>query len=124
MIDEVQHKKRQEERPEPKNKRVQAHMTQYYDGERWDGQPTLFGELAYEIEKRDPEQKKPLVCIMDGQRSLWHMQEEWFPRAVCIVDIFHVIEKLWEIAYCFHKQGSRDAEDYVTHLLEQLLNGK
>ena len=125
IIDEIQRKAVSPTRPVPKNKRVQAQMTCYDDeGERQDGQPTLFEKLASEAIERNELGLKTLVCLMDGQRSLWNMQQQWFPEAVCIVDIFHVMEKLWEIAYCFHKQGSRDAENYVTHLLEMLLTGK
>ena len=124
ILDDLLRNKHQNDRPEPKNKRVQAHMTHYREEERLDGQPALFAELAAEINKRDPGQQKPLVCIMDGQLSLWRLQAEMFPRATCIVDIFHVTEKLWAIAYCFHKQGSRAAEDLVTHYLKMLLEGK
>jgi hypothetical protein len=125
IIDEIQHRESEQQRPVPQNKRVQARMTWYdEEGEREDGQPALFEHLSREVKERDPDEQKPLVCLMDGQRSLWTLQREHFPQATCIVDIFHVLEKLWEVAYFFHKTGSRAAENYVTHLPGMLLSGK
>lgn len=127
VIDELatkQKKQKQEHRPAPKNKRVQAVLTNYCNGERQDGQPSLFANLAAQVAQRDLDGAKPLVCLMDGQRSLWNMQRKWLPRATCIVDIFHVMERLWNAAYCFNKEGSRDAENMVIHYLKMILEGK
>lgn len=124
VIGELANKEKPKNRPSPKNKRVQAVLTNYYDGERRDGQPFLFANLAAQVKQRNPSGTKPLVCLMDGQRSLWHMQRKWLPRATCIVDIFHVMERIWNAAYCFHKEGSRDAENMVIHYLKMILEGK
>lgn len=112
------------ERPRPIHKRVQATMTNYLDGERINGQEVLFSDLAKQVSQRDPASKKPLVCLMDGQRSLWEQQREYFPQAIPIVDIFHVSERLWEVAYCFHAQGSAEAEKTVCRYFRMLLDGK
>jgi len=125
LIDELAKKKEeQQRRPTPKNKRVQAILTNYQEGRRQDGQPSLFANLAAQVAQRDPQGSKPLVCLMDGQRSLWQMQRRWLARAVCILDIFHVIERLWQAAYCFHREGSRAAEEMVNHYLKMILEGK
>lgn len=124
ILDELLRKDKKVERPRPTNKRVWAELTRYREGERWDGQPRLFSGLALEADRRDPEGTKPLVCLMDGQRSLWNMKKQWLPRAVGILDIFHVTEWLWKAAYCFHREGSREAEALVTHYLRMFLEGK
>lgn len=124
VLDEIKRTQTRCDRPQPKNKRVWAEMTQYHGKERWDGQPRLFAGLAWEAYSRDPEKRKTMVCLMDGQRSLWNVKQEWLPRAVGILDIFHATEWLWKAAYCFHKQGSRQAEELVTHYLRMLLEGK
>jgi hypothetical protein len=124
VLSELGTKEQPKRRPRPKNKRVQAVLTNYCDGERRDGQPALFGNLAAQVKQRDPRRTKPLICLMDGQRSLWHMQRQWLPRATGIVDIFHVMERLWTAAYCFHKEGSRNAEKMVSHYLKMILEGK
>jgi hypothetical protein len=61
---------------------------------------------------------------MDGEAGLWSMQAEWLPRAVGILDIFHVLERLWLVAHCLHPEKSRAAEGYVSHHLRMLLEGK
>jgi len=32
-----------------------------------------------ECYRRDPMHKKPCICVMDGERQLWNLAEEWFP---------------------------------------------
>ena len=124
ILDEMSRTKRKIKRPQPQNKRVWAEMTHYEEDERVDGQPQLFTGLAWEICRRDPQGEKPLVCLMDGQRSLWNLKDQWLSRAVGILDVFHATEWLWKAAYCFHKEGSRTAEEFVTHYLRMFLEGK
>ena len=38
--------------------------------------------------------------------------------------MFHVLEWLWDVAYCFFGEGSDEAEAFVTHRLRLLLAGK
>ena len=124
ITNELLRKESEQSRPSPRNKRVHAEMTHLREGERVNGRLHLFVTLARDLLARDPDKKKPLVCLMDGQRALWDAQQEWLSRAVCIVDIFHVMEYLWKAAYCFHKASSRQAEQLVEHYLKMLLEGK
>ena len=112
------------QRPKPTNKRIQATMTDYIEGERINGQDKVFQEVASQILSRDPESQKTLICLMDGQNSLWDRQVLYLPNAIPILDIFHVSEKLWEAAYCFHKQCSPEADQFVEHYLQLLLEGR
>ena len=61
---------------------------------------------------------------MDGEAALWDVQREWLPRAVGILDLFHVLERLWQVAHVFHREGSHEAEQFVTRHLRLLLKGK
>lgn len=124
ITDEVLRKESQPDRPQPRNKRLHAEMNRYREDELLRGQPRTFDAMAWQAYRRDPDNQKPLVCLMDGQRSLWDFQRQRLPRAVGIVDLFHVMERLWHAAYCFHPQGSRDAEKMVEHYLQMLLTGK
>jgi hypothetical protein len=124
LLDEISRTRQKIKRPQVQNKRVWAEMTHYEEDERVDGQPHLFAGLAWEVCQRDPQGEKPLVCLMDGQRSLWNLKDQWLSRAVGILDIFHATEWLWKTAYCFHKEGSRTAEEFVTHYLRMFLEGK
>jgi hypothetical protein len=40
-----------------------------------------------------------------------------------VVDLIHVLEYLWKAAYCFHEDGTREAEQWVTARLRMLLEG-
>jgi hypothetical protein len=68
--------------------------------------------MAVERHERDPNHQKPLICVMDGERSLWKLQKEWFPRAIGILDLFHAMERLLEVASCRHDEGSPEEADF------------
>jgi len=82
VVDEVCRKQRAEHRPKPQNKQVWAEMTRCLDGSSATGRERVFVELAIACKDRDPERQKTLVCLLDGERSLWQMAGEWLPRAV------------------------------------------
>ena len=45
---------------------------------------------------------------------------------VCILDLFHVMERLWKVAWCFFDEGTqkREAHQWVEERLRRLLEGK
>ena len=124
VVDELLRRARSKDRPQPEHKRVWAEMTRVEDGDDCTGRERLFVETAIELTHRDPDRQKPIVCLMDGEAGLWNMQREWAPRAIGILDLFHVLERLWHAAYCFHREQSPEAEAFVTHRLRMLLAGK
>jgi hypothetical protein len=124
VIDEVRRRKRAKERPEPQHKHVWAQMTQFAEGEPLPAAPMLFVDMAIECYLRNPMHEKRLICVMDGERQLWKLMEEWFPRAIGILDLFHALERLWDVAHCLYAQGSPEAGEFVTHHLRMLLQGK
>lgn len=115
---------RNKQHPRPVNKHLRAQMTDYVEGERVNGQDAIFQDAASQIRDRDPCGQKTVICLMDGQCSLWARQAIFLPDAIPVLDIFHVSEKLWEAAYCFHKQSSIEAEKFVEHYFRHLLEGK
>jgi hypothetical protein len=123
IVNELRRKERQPDRPRPQNKQVFAEMTRFREGEVINGQVQCFARLARSAVFRAG-LMKTLVCLMDGQRSLWALKESWFSRAVGVLDIFHVLERLWQVAHAFHGEGSRAAELQVDQHLRLLLEGK
>lgn len=123
ILKELQRKEKQTERPHPQHKRFRAEMNDIWEGQISYGQPRLFDWLASEVEERDLQQKKTVVCLMDGQQSLWYWQRQRLQRAVGILDIYHVIERLWEAAHCFHRESSLEAEEFVHKYLGMMLEG-
>jgi hypothetical protein len=124
VLDELARKQAACDRPRPQHKHVAAEMTQVIEGEECNGRVSLFGELSSEVCARNPGGRKPVVAVMDGERALWDVLTFFLPCAVGVLDIFHVLERLWLAAHVFHLEGSPAAERFVTHRLRLLLQGK
>jgi hypothetical protein len=124
VVEELDRRQRAADRPVPQHKQVWAEMTAVAEGDACTGRERVFIELAVAAHERDPTHGKPLVCLLDGEVGLWEMQRQWLPRSVGILDLFHVLERLWQAAYCFHPEQSPEAERFVTRRLRQLLEGQ
>jgi hypothetical protein len=124
VIDEVLRRERAAKRPQPCHKEVWAEMTYSTEAASGSGKQRLFAQMAIHCHERDPERRRPLVCLMDGEAALWEVQREWLPRAIGILDLFHVLERLWAVAHCFHREGTPEVQQFVSHRLRMLLEGK
>jgi hypothetical protein len=119
VIEEVMREKAAERRPKPTRKRVRAELLV--------GKVALFLWLADEVIRRDPAGTKPLIFLSDGERALHDRQGEYLPEhAICILDLFHVMERLWKAAWCFFDESAqkREAHEWVEKELRMLLEGK
>jgi hypothetical protein len=119
VIDEVMRKKAARRRPEPAHKRVRAELLV--------GKVALFLWLADEVMRRDPTRAKALIFLSDGERALHDRQGEYLPEeAIGILDLFHVMERLWKAAWCFFDESTqkREAREWVEKELRMLLEGK
>ena len=116
VLNEVMRKKAQKQRPVPQNKHVQAHLIE--------GKDATFGWIAQEVAARNPDGSRPLVCLCDGEKALWTAKAQHLEDAVEVLDLFHVTEKLWLAAHCFHSEDSPQAQQFVEHRLRMLLEGK
>lgn len=114
----------QSENKRPHNKRLWAEMTWIGEDQVSRGAERVFASLADEVQQRNPGDDRSVVCVMDGDRSLWKLQAKYVPQAVCIVDLYHVMEKLWKAAHCFHRDNSIEGESFVNRYLRMLLEGK
>lgn len=125
VLDEVLRNRRAAARPVPKHKHVWAEMTRELDdGVPAQGKDLLFCWALDEVERRRIDSQPTLVCLMDGERALWSAAEVYFPEAVGILDIYHVLERLWTAAHCFHSEGSVEAEQFVSVRFRDLLLGR
>jgi hypothetical protein len=124
IIDEVLRDQKAEQRPRPQHKHVWAEMTRQIDGIEVTAKESLFCQLYTELMLRNLGQDRPVICLLDGERALWEAQKVYFPEAVGILDVFHVLERLWAVAHCFHKEGSDGAKQFVEHRLRDLLQGR
>jgi hypothetical protein len=119
VIDELQRKKAARRRPRPQHRRLRADLLL--------GKVSLFLWLADELGHRNPEGTKPVVFLSDGERALHDRQGEYLPEGVtCILDLLHVMERLWKVAWCLFEEGKQktEAEQWVEDRLRMLLDGK
>jgi hypothetical protein len=124
VLNEVLRKEKQPQRPQPQNKRLRAVLTREVDGREVNAKDVVFDWLAAELDQRDPHEQRTVVAVMDGETKLRDLQEVKIGRAIGILDIWHVTEYLWELAYCFYRDGSDEAEAFVETYLRKLLEGK
>jgi len=115
IVSEVRDKCHDAKRPRPCNKHVRATLEGKTDAICW---------AAEEVKRRDPENRKHHVCVMDGSVGLWTIALVTLHGFTFILDIFHALEYLWKVAYVFHKEGSKEAQDFVADRLTMLLEGK
>jgi hypothetical protein len=112
-------------RPKPQHKQVWASLTHEVDGQEVNSADAVFGWLSKQAEARNPENQKPVVAIMDGQKSLWEMRAKYFvgESVVEVLDLLHVTPKLWMAAHVFHAEGSDEATAFVKDRLLRVLQG-
>ncbi len=84
-------------------------------------------ELFAEAETRLAGEKREIVILVDGdERQLNRIKSQIGKSQIAptiIVDFIHVLEYLWKAAYCFHAEGSQEAEAWVQHKALEILNG-
>lgn len=115
----VQDVETEKRRPKPSGKRVWASVER--DAEK------VIEEAFEEASRRDPERKRRWLVLVDGQEGQLSAIETVAARMgvelTIVLDIIHVLEYLWKAAYCFHSDGSREAEQWVQKRLLMLLSG-
>ena len=124
VVDEVMREKAREDRPAPRGKQLRAELTREIEGQEVNGKDRIFAWFQEQAKLRNPAGDKPVVCVMDGERALWKKLSACFTGVICILDIFHVLERLWQAAHCFYAEGSDEAKAFVQERLRRLLEGK
>jgi hypothetical protein len=115
ILKEVSDEGSSDPRPKPQNKLTWGSLT--------DGPERTVARLKKVVDQRLPQGNK-LVCILDGERSLWALVHAFFGNAFFVLDIFHVLEHVGKAALCFHDEDSPQARVFVTERLRMLLDGK
>jgi hypothetical protein len=100
--------------PRPENKRVWASLLK--------GKTAVIQEVAEEMERRDSSASKTRVALTDGERAL-QIRVDGKLNVTLILDLMHVLEKLWRAAYVFHAEGSLEAELWVLDRTLRILLG-
>jgi hypothetical protein len=87
----------------------------------------IFGWMGEQVAQRNPEGKKQVVLLMDGQDSLWKAGWDYLPEELAdvteILDLLHATGYLWEAAFLFHPTGSDAARAFVKEQARRILHG-
>lgn len=70
------------------------------------------------------ESGKLIQIVTDGDNDLECYINEYFPEAEHTIDIYHVIEYIWEAGQCLYKEGSTDLIEWVEAQKERLYDGR
>ena len=111
--------------PVAQHKHVWSSLTYDQRDTHVDAETEVFTWMAREADGRRRE-GQPMVCLMDGQRSLWTSCATHLPRedVVEVLDFLHATSYLWDAAYLFHAEGSDEASAFVRDRTLRLLRGE
>src|SRR5713226_2738330 len=101
--------------PKPENKRVWASLLK--------GKTVVIGEVAEEMDRRDPSRSATRLALTDGERAL-QIRVDQKLNVTLILDLMHVLEKLWKAAYVFHAEASLEADLWVLDRTLRILFGE
>lgn len=100
----------------PEQKRVWASLLS--------GKDAFIAQVQAEMRRRDPKHKKIWIAVTDGERALQRKVTATFKRIELILDLLHVLEKLWAVSYVFHPEGSSEAREFVRERILRILRGE
>lgn len=121
-----EHDRPQDRPPEAQSKRYRASLTRDVDGVTVRGQTEVFEFMRDEVKVRR-RQRQTLIHLSDGQASLETDRLEFLPcdkNTVDILDLMHVLPRVWEAAHLFEKEGSSAASAFVKQQLLKILSGQ
>jgi hypothetical protein len=105
--------------PRARNKRVWASVEREPEA--------VTQEVFQEALRRDPHKQRQWVMLVDGDEHqldrILACIETYRADVIIVLDFIHVLEYLWKAAYCFHSQGSQEAETWVAERALEILKG-
>lgn len=97
------------------NKRVWASLTS--------GKDLFIDDVVQEVMRRNHRNKRFLVVVTDGERALQQKISRALKNVLLVLDLVHVLEKLWKASYVFHEESSVQAQLFVKNRALAILNG-
>lgn len=67
---------------------------------------------------------KLVQIVTDGDNDLERYVNEFFPKAIHTIDVFHVTEYLWKAGGCLYKEGSEELVEWVEEQKDLLYAGR
>ena len=87
------------------------------------GKDAFINDVKAEMTRRDPEHERTWVILTDGERALQRRVISTFTDVTLVLDLLHVLEKLWKVAHALHNEGSPEAEAFARARTERILCG-
>jgi hypothetical protein len=114
------------ERPGPQHKRLWASLPHEQDGLEVSATAQTFDWLAQEVARRNPAAAKPILLLMDGQKSLWEAGQRVLPQVstIEILDLLHATPRIWDAAHLFYGRDEEQALSFVYDRVLRLLKGE
>jgi hypothetical protein len=112
-------------RPAPCHKRVRASLPQE-GAEPKTSIAMVFDWLWWEFGQRNPQLRRPSVCVCDGQEALWQACAAAVADTdrVEILDLLHVTPRLWQAAKLLYGDKGKEVVPCVRQRVTQVLEGK
>jgi hypothetical protein len=118
------------QRPRPQHKHTHARLDDdpnLSQDQPVSGAAAAFGWLEQQVRERLATRRQPVevVCVMDGQPSLWELKARFQSDlpTVEILDLLHVTSRLWKAAHLFHPGDLPAAEAFVREQAGKILAG-
>lgn len=87
------------------------------------GKTDFINGVRGEMLRRDPERHLPSVIVPDGERALQRRVCALFEDVTLVLDLLHVLKKLWKAAHALHPEGSPEAQSFVRDRTLRILRG-
>jgi len=83
-------------------------------------------EIVNDAQRRNPDQKRQMVVVMDGALHLWSLVELVLKgiEYTGILDIIHVVEYLWKAVNAMNGEKNSDNKQWVYKHLVYILEGR
>lgn len=75
------------------------------------------------FEPNDPD-GRTIQIVTDGDNDLERYIRQFFPLAMHTIDVYHVVEYLWEAGHCLHREGSCELSAWVEEQKNALYEGR
>jgi hypothetical protein len=114
------------DRPVPQHKRLWASLPHEREHQVVSATEETCGWLRQEVARRNPKADKPVLLLMDGQKSLWEAGQRELPKAnmIAMLDLLHATPRLWDAAHLFYGHDKEQALSFVYDRVLRLLKGE
>jgi hypothetical protein len=88
----------------------------------------VIAEVAAEVKRVDAAGCKTHVALCDGERALQRRRVpallDVVPAVILLLDLLHVLERLWQVAHCLYPEGSEESVQWMRKQTLRVLRGE